>query len=187
MGSTTYAATCRAAPSHALYFPVRRSTLYIRTALIMPGSRVRVPPLLWQDKRETRDSRAANVHVGRPSRCGRPGTPCAVRRARSTRGGLAVRLLLLRSVLVATDLGPSSRDALDTAHRLASLAGATLHVAHVAGSPTGASVAPPHGNPMDAVRDTLDAANGTRHSRPARAASRALSSSSIDVAARPGV
>lgn len=43
-----------------------------------------------------------------------------------------MRLLTLKSVLVATDLEPSSASALRTAARLASLAGATLHVVHVA-------------------------------------------------------
>jgi nucleotide-binding universal stress UspA family protein len=42
-----------------------------------------------------------------------------------------MRLLILRTVLVATDLEPSSRDALDTASRLATLADASLHVVHV--------------------------------------------------------
>lgn len=42
-----------------------------------------------------------------------------------------MRPLTLRTVLVATDLGPSSDDALDTAHRLASAAGAALHVVYV--------------------------------------------------------
>src|SRR3712207_8561125 len=42
--------------------------------------------------------------------------------------GLArVRLLTLRTVLVATDLEPSSDAALDSAHRLAASADATLH------------------------------------------------------------
>ena len=42
-----------------------------------------------------------------------------------------MRLLILRTILVATDLEPSSRAAIDTAHRLATLAGASLHVVHV--------------------------------------------------------
>jgi nucleotide-binding universal stress UspA family protein len=42
-----------------------------------------------------------------------------------------MRLLIIRTVLVATDLEPSSRDALETAHRLATLAGASLHAVHV--------------------------------------------------------
>jgi universal stress protein E len=42
-----------------------------------------------------------------------------------------VRLLTLRTVLVATDLDPSSDVALDSAHRLARASGAGLHVAHV--------------------------------------------------------
>jgi nucleotide-binding universal stress UspA family protein len=42
-----------------------------------------------------------------------------------------MRLLILRTVLVATDLEAASLDALDTAHRLARMAGATLHVVHV--------------------------------------------------------
>jgi universal stress protein E len=40
-------------------------------------------------------------------------------------------LLRLRSVLVATDLGPTSRPALLTGARLAALAGAELHLLHV--------------------------------------------------------
>ena len=42
-----------------------------------------------------------------------------------------MRLLKLRTVLAATDLDPSSDAALDSAHRLASAAGAALHVVHV--------------------------------------------------------
>jgi nucleotide-binding universal stress UspA family protein len=42
-----------------------------------------------------------------------------------------MRLLILRTVLVATDLEPSSGNALDTGHRLARMAGAALHVVHV--------------------------------------------------------
>jgi universal stress protein E len=42
-----------------------------------------------------------------------------------------MRLLTLKSILVATDLGESSRAALRTAARLAELAGAKLHVLHV--------------------------------------------------------
>lgn len=47
-----------------------------------------------------------------------------------------MRLLILRTVLVATDLEPSSHDALDSAHRLATLAGAALHVVHVVAAPS---------------------------------------------------
>jgi nucleotide-binding universal stress UspA family protein len=43
-----------------------------------------------------------------------------------------MRLLTLRTVLVATDLTPTSDAALDSAARLATAAGATLHVAHAA-------------------------------------------------------
>lgn len=46
-----------------------------------------------------------------------------------------MRLLTLRSILVATDLSETSRPALRTAARLAPLAGASLHVLHVAESP----------------------------------------------------
>lgn len=46
-----------------------------------------------------------------------------------------MRLLILRSILVATDLSETSRPALRTAVRLAPLAGASLHVLHVAESP----------------------------------------------------
>ncbi|HUF66441.1 MAG TPA: universal stress protein [Gemmatimonadaceae bacterium] len=45
-----------------------------------------------------------------------------------------MRLLTLRSILVATDLSETSRPALRTAARLAPLAGASLHVLHVAES-----------------------------------------------------
>src|SRR3712207_7645440 len=41
-----------------------------------------------------------------------------------------MRLLTLRTVLVATDLEPSSDAALDSAHRLAASADATLHLIH---------------------------------------------------------
>ena len=44
-------------------------------------------------------------------------------------------LLALRSILVATDLGEASRPALRTAARLAPLAGARLHLLHVADDP----------------------------------------------------
>lgn len=47
-----------------------------------------------------------------------------------------MRLLTLKSILVATDLGEASRPALRTAARLASLAGARLHLLHVANSPS---------------------------------------------------
>lgn len=46
-----------------------------------------------------------------------------------------MRLLTLKSVLVATDLDESSPSALRTAVRLATLAGATLHLVHVADRP----------------------------------------------------
>ena len=42
-----------------------------------------------------------------------------------------MRLLTLRTVLVATDHSPASDAALETAHRLAEASGATLHVTHV--------------------------------------------------------
>ncbi len=43
---------------------------------------------------------------------------------------------MLRTVLVATDFEPSSSDALESAHRLAKLAGAALHVVHVVAPPS---------------------------------------------------
>jgi nucleotide-binding universal stress UspA family protein len=46
-----------------------------------------------------------------------------------------MRLLTLRSVLVATDLTAASRPALETAARVAPLAGAELHLLHVAEAP----------------------------------------------------
>jgi nucleotide-binding universal stress UspA family protein len=46
-----------------------------------------------------------------------------------------MRLLTLRSIVVATDLSETSRPALRTAARLAPLAGASLHVLYVAESP----------------------------------------------------
>jgi len=65
-----------------------------------------------------------------------------------------MRLLILRTVLVATDLEPSSRDALDSAHRLAKLAGAALHVVHVADRSPAAS-----GSVANAVRAELRSVN----------------------------
>ena len=44
-------------------------------------------------------------------------------------------LLTLKSVLLATDLGEASLPATRTAVRLATLAGATLHLVHVTDSP----------------------------------------------------
>jgi nucleotide-binding universal stress UspA family protein len=46
-----------------------------------------------------------------------------------------MRLLTLRSVLVATDLTEASRPAIETAARVAALAEAELHLVHVAGPP----------------------------------------------------
>jgi nucleotide-binding universal stress UspA family protein len=46
-----------------------------------------------------------------------------------------MRLLTLKSILVATDLGDASLPALRTAARLAQLAGAEIHLLHVAGDP----------------------------------------------------
>ena len=48
-----------------------------------------------------------------------------------------MRLLTLRTILAATDVDRSADAALDSAHRLADLAGAALHVVHVLGSPSG--------------------------------------------------
>src|SRR6059058_1195963 len=50
---------------------------------------------------------------------------------------LAMRLLTIRTVVVATDLDPSSDGALDSASRLAAAAGAALHVVHVAAQSDG--------------------------------------------------
>jgi nucleotide-binding universal stress UspA family protein len=71
-----------------------------------------------------------------------------------------VRLLILRTVLVATDLEPSSLDALGSAHRLAKLAGAALHVVHVvAPASPGARGLASRGSPGDGVRAALRSAD----------------------------
>jgi nucleotide-binding universal stress UspA family protein len=67
-----------------------------------------------------------------------------------------VRPLTLRTVLVATDLDPSSDAALDSAHRLAKAAGAALHVLHVLVPPDAPDPnRPPPRDAADAVRGAL--------------------------------
>jgi nucleotide-binding universal stress UspA family protein len=65
-----------------------------------------------------------------------------------------MRLLTIRTIVVATDLDPSSDAALDSANRLAAAAGATLHVLHVV-APSDGRVAssPPPPDVADAVRE----------------------------------
>lgn len=67
-----------------------------------------------------------------------------------------MRLLKLRTVLAATDLDRSSDAALDSAHRLARSAGATLHIVHVLASAdrAGANTQPSDQSP-DSVRRAL--------------------------------
>jgi nucleotide-binding universal stress UspA family protein len=69
-----------------------------------------------------------------------------------------MRLLILRTVVVATDLEPSSRDALDSAHRLARLAGAVLHVVHVVEPSSGHDDSATRGTAGDRVRAALQRA-----------------------------
>ena len=66
-----------------------------------------------------------------------------------------MRLLSLRTVLVATDLEPSSDAALDSACRLAASAGATLHVIHALAD------ARDRDRSADAVRAVLDRAKAS--------------------------
>ena len=67
-----------------------------------------------------------------------------------------MRPLTLRTVLVATDLDRSSDAALNTAHRLAKSAGATVHVVHVLVPAHGGSAnVPPRDDSADAVRAVL--------------------------------
>ena len=68
-------------------------------------------------------------------------------------------LLGIRTVVVATDLDPSSDAALDSASRLAAAAGAALHVVHVVVPPDGAVAEdPPPAHVADAVREALERA-----------------------------
>ncbi|HSJ23037.1 MAG TPA: universal stress protein [Longimicrobiales bacterium] len=72
-----------------------------------------------------------------------------------------MRLLTLKSVLVATDLDAASRPAIQTAARLAPLAGASLYLLHASGEPSDGGVeklvesfrlaAPEAGEPDDSV------------------------------------
>lgn len=66
-----------------------------------------------------------------------------------------MRLLTLRTVLVATDLDPSSDPALDSAHRLAKSAGAALHVVHVVAWAHEGNADTPRADSEDAVRRAL--------------------------------
>ncbi len=67
-----------------------------------------------------------------------------------------MRPLTLRTILVATDLDPSSDAALDSAHRLAKAAGAALHVLHVPVPPdTRDASRPPRHDAADAVGGVL--------------------------------
>lgn len=65
-----------------------------------------------------------------------------------------MRLLTLRTVVVATDLDPSSHVALSVAHRLAAHAGAALHVIHVVPDTTAAGPSPAD-TATAAVREAL--------------------------------
>jgi nucleotide-binding universal stress UspA family protein len=71
-----------------------------------------------------------------------------------------MRLLTIRTIVVATDLDRSSDAALDSANRLAAAAGATLHVVHVVASSNGSvasSASPP--DVADAVREATKRAD----------------------------
>jgi nucleotide-binding universal stress UspA family protein len=68
-------------------------------------------------------------------------------------------LLGIRTVVVATDLDPSSDAALDSASRLAAAAGAALHVVHVVSSDGAVAEDPPPSHVADAVREALERAN----------------------------
>jgi nucleotide-binding universal stress UspA family protein len=73
---------------------------------------------------------------------------------------LLMRLLTIRTIVVATDLDPSSDAALDSANRLAAAAGATLHVVHVV-APSNGSIASSPSTPdvADAVREATERAD----------------------------
>jgi nucleotide-binding universal stress UspA family protein len=87
-----------------------------------------------------------------------------------------MRLLTLKSVLVATDLDESSSSALRTAARLAALAGARLHLLHVADQP-----GPNESNLRELFRVTAPDAPGLES---ARVAGGAPAEAIVDRAAR---
>lgn len=71
-----------------------------------------------------------------------------------------MRLLTLRTIVVATDLDASSHPALSSAHRLAAAAGAALHVVLVAPAPyRRRDDAPVHEDAAEAVRSALREVN----------------------------